>query len=92
MRATPECPTILRLRGLRPGEVFTYYRGNITTDVAHSASAKGEPLYARLLERLRATAIEQEAIGRIRLSERKVKHLTRGGNEVDVTEYVAIGQ
>jgi hypothetical protein len=83
----PANHTIERLLALRPGESFTYYRGNFSDDVASSKSA---PAYARLLAEIDAAARGLKAAGPIAVTERKV-WLTAQGQRFTVTEYRALG-
>lgn len=92
------CPTIERLRTLRPGEVAVYYKGHLPDDAARGA--RDAPSYSAVLGLIHSTARDLAAIGRLQLAqrviERVVKSRDKAGVEterkIELTEYVAIGR
>jgi hypothetical protein len=77
--------TIEKLKALKPGEKFIYYKGNFEVDIAASSGQ-----YRRLLEALQRSAQK-------RANERKVHLLVtpvqikKGRRVVSYNEYSAIG-
>jgi hypothetical protein len=85
--------TVARLRSLRPGERFVYYRGDFKDDVER-AEAEMAPCYANALRQIRDTARELAKAGRIRLSEEGFslsKHPHGRHSRMHYFAYIAIG-
>jgi hypothetical protein len=81
--------TIQRLRALKPGEAFRYYRGH-----ANDADIKETPAHSRLLQRVFAAAKEFEAQSAVRLTTREVVRTVPGiTGTVTLTEidFIAVG-
>jgi len=60
--------TIQRLWMLKPGEVMTFYRGNLQQDVSRSEDA-----YRRMLDQINLSVSDLEDTGRIKVSCHEVK-------------------
>jgi hypothetical protein len=60
--------TIQRLWMLKPGEVMTFYRGNLQQDVSRSEDA-----YRRMLDQINLSIADLEGTGRIKVSCHEVK-------------------
>jgi hypothetical protein len=88
MTTAIECPTIKRLRALRPGESLVYYRGGKFAQDIRSRV----PVYANLLARIERTAAELQILGRVTLSERESTIISINGNELTVIEHIATGR
>jgi hypothetical protein len=78
--------TVQRLRSLKPGETFTWYRGHLTFDLDRSLAANGCKPYHELLTRVRQAAMHLEAQGRIKLDQ-----IQRHQDGVVFYDYVATG-
>ena len=97
-----ECETIERLKSLKPGESFVYYRGDLNADRRFCnpiAAGSGAPAYKALLESIVKTVYDLEKSGRIRHETRLVdkqipahRSVSGSSETLRVIEYVAIGR
>ena len=95
--------TITRLKALRPGETFVYYKGNFANDISRSVcvdsiSIKPATTYAAMLRYIRDVALELEEQNRVKLSQNIVElpkmpplRSEKGGRENYFIEYIATG-
>lgn len=85
MRPEDKHPTLAHLEHLRPGESYTFYKGNYEADMARSR--KGAPTYARQLQGLFLEVILLRRAGKITVTIRP-----RGTNKKSREyDYVATG-
>jgi len=61
----PECPTILRLRNIKRGELIQYYVGHLDEDISRAEGISEAPNYAKLLCRIRSLTYALRLSGKI---------------------------